>query len=154
MDAFSEELNFILVETFRSILKVEEELVKRSGNIDLSINELHLIESVGKSDGKGRTISDIAEDLSITLPSVTVAINKLVKKGYVQKIKCENDGRVVYVTLTKKGKQMDAVHQYFHQKMVRSVSQDLSEDEKNAMIKGIIKLNSFFKKKLDVVEDK
>lgn len=154
MDLFSEQLNDILVDTFRSILKVEEQLIKSSGKIDLSISELHLIESVGKNKEKGKTISDIADDLNITLPSVTVAINKLVKKGYVQKVKCENDGRMVYVSLTKLGKKMDAVHQYFHITMVRSVSKDLLEEEKNAMLKGIVKLNDFFKKKLDLMEAK
>lgn len=154
MDLFSEQLNNILVDTFRSILKVEEQLIKSSGKIDLSISELHLIESVGKSDGKGKTISDIADDLDITLPSVTVAINKLVRKGYVQKVKCEDDGRVVYVSLTKLGKKMDAVHQYFHITMVRSVTKDLLEEEKNAMLKGIVKLNAFFKKRLDYLEAK
>lgn len=154
MDLFSEQLNDILVDTFRTILKVEEQLIKSSGKIDLSISELHLIESVGKNKEKGKTISDIADDLNITLPSVTVAINKLVRKGYVQKVKCENDGRVVYVSLTKLGKKMDAVHQYFHITMVRSVSKDLLEEEKNAMLKGIVKLNDFFKKKLDLMEAK
>lgn len=148
MDAFSNELNNVLVETFRSILKVEEEMLKSAHKIDLTISELHLIESVGKSDEKGRTISDIAEDLGITLPSVTIAINKLAKKGYVQKIRCETDGRVVYVTLTRLGQKMNAAHQYFHAKMVREITRDLSEDEKSVMLKGITKLNTFFKKKI------
>lgn len=153
MDTFSEELNNILVDTFRSILKVEEQLIKSTGKIDLSISELHLVESVGKNIEKGRTISDIADDLDITLPSVTVAINKLVKKGYVQKEKCLNDGRVVYVSLTDQGKRINAVHQYFHIRMVRAVTKDLSEDEKSIMLNGIIKLDNFFKNKLEHTEE-
>ena len=46
----------------------------------MSISELHLVEAVGKCGGEGRTISGIAKELDITLPSVTVAINKLMKK--------------------------------------------------------------------------
>jgi len=143
-----------LVETFRSILKVEEEMLKHSDKVDLSISEMHVIESVGKNKSEGKTISDIAEDLSITLPSVTIAINKLMKKGYVQKVKSENDGRIVFVTLTPQGKRMDAVHRYFHQSMVRTVAKDLTKNEKDAMVKGIEKLNAFFKYKLDVMEEK
>ena len=154
MDEFSTKLNEVLVETFRSILKVEEQTLKHSERVDLSISEMHLIESVGKNNNSGKTISDIAEDLSITLPSVTIAINKLMRKGYVEKIKCENDGRVVYVTLTPLGLKMDAVHRYFHQTMVRSVAKELSDEEKEAMVKGIIKLNAFFNKKLVALEDK
>lgn len=154
MNEFSIKLNEVLVETFRSILKVEEQTLRHSSKIDLTISEMHLIESVGKDDNKGKTISDIAEDLSITLPSVTIAINKLMKRGYVQKVKCENDGRRVYVTLTPLGRKMNAAHQYFHRSMVRSVSKDLTEEEKQAMLKGIEKLNAFFNKKIISMEEK
>ncbi|URN86111.1 MarR family transcriptional regulator [Acetobacterium wieringae] len=85
MDSFSSQLNAVLVDTFNNILKFEEDLLKQSTNIDLSINEMHLIEHVGKNTNDGRTISDLAQSLNITLPSVTVAINKLAKKGYVKK---------------------------------------------------------------------
>ena len=34
--------------------------------------------------------------LKITLSSVTIAVNKLVKKGYVEKIRSEQDGRQVF----------------------------------------------------------
>ena len=154
MDAFSEQLNEILVDTFRCILKVEEKAIRSSEKVNLTISEMHLIESVGKKGRPGSTIGDIASDLSITPPSVTVAINKLMKKGYVRKVRCENDGRVVHVTLTDLGKKVDAVHRYFHETMVRSVAKELSEDEKNAMYKGILKLNAFFKRKLVLLEDK
>lgn len=152
MDAFSAQLNEVLVDTFRCILKVEEQSIKRSERTDLSISEMHMIESVGKKSGSA--ISDIAEDLSITPPSVTVAINKLAKKGYVNKVKSETDGRVVYVTLTELGMRINAVHRRFHESMIRSVSKELSDDEKNAMFKGIKKLNAFFKRKLGSLEDK
>lgn len=152
MDAFSKELNKILVDTFRSILKVEELVIKSSGRTDLSISEMHLIESVGKSS-HGKTISDIAEDLNITLPSVTIAINKLVRKGYVEKLKSDSDGRIVYVRLTKLGLEMDATHRYFHNNMVRQISKDMPDEEKEALLKGMVKLNDFFKNKLINLEE-
>ncbi len=154
MDPFSAKLNEILVDTFRSILRVEEQTIKKSEKVDLSISELHLIETVGRKRQKGCTISDIAGELCITLPSVTVAINKLMKKGYVTKIRCAGDKRRVYVALTELGRKMHAVHGYFHEAMVRSVTQDLSDEEKNAMLKGIKKLNAFFKKRLKALEDR
>lgn len=152
MDSFDAELNNVLVETFRSILKVEEVALKNTGMKDLSISEMHLLETVGKNKESGRTISDIAQDAGITLPSVTIAINKLEKKGYVQKIKNGEDGRMVYVILTKIGKKIDSVHRYFHEQMIRKVSRDLSKDEKAVMLKGIKGLNEFFIKKAADIE--
>lgn len=104
MKPLEEQLNDLIVDAYRSILKVEETILKRSDNIDLSINEMHMLEAVGKGKNKPKTISEIAEDLGITLPSVTVAINKLVKKGYVEKLRGEEDARIVYVTLTNRGR--------------------------------------------------
>lgn len=154
MDHFSAHLNDLLVDTFWTILKVEEATLKgHDETSDLSINEMHLIESVGEKEEGGRTISEIAEDLGITLPSVTVGINKLHAKGYVEKVRGETDSRTVFVKLTKKGQRVDAVHRYFHEKMVRSVTKEMTEDEKNALIKGIVKLNAFFKGKLKAAEE-
>ena len=102
-DSFEKELNEILVDTFHAILQVEENTLKRT-KIDLSISELHLLEAAGKSEKQGRTISKLAQELDITLPSVTVAINKLLKKGYVTKAHSGEDARMVYVVLTKQGR--------------------------------------------------
>jgi DNA-binding MarR family transcriptional regulator len=145
MEAFDNELNTALVETFNNILKVEEEAVKKSA-INLSIGEMHLIEAIDKGGNTGRSISDLANELDITLPSVTVAINKLQKKGYVDKVRCEQDKRVVYILLTRKGKKLNSVHHYFHQTMIRNISAQLTKEEKNVFIKGIKNINEFFKK--------
>ncbi|MGV8906847.1 MAG: MarR family winged helix-turn-helix transcriptional regulator [Acetobacterium sp.] len=148
MDPFSSQLNEILIDTYNNILNVEEDLLKHSKNIDLSINEMHLIESVGKNKNDGKTISDLARSLNITLPSVTIAINKLVKKNYVKKEKSTTDGRMVYVRLTDKGQRIDRIHLYFHNKMVNEISKEMTNHEKEVLIHGMEKLNGFFKKKL------
>ncbi|MDD3863093.1 MAG: MarR family winged helix-turn-helix transcriptional regulator [Eubacteriales bacterium] len=147
MDSFNKELNDILVDTFKIITKIEEISIKRTGH-DLSVSEVHILESAAEDQEKGRTISDIAEDLRITLPSVTVAINKLVKKGYVTKVRDEADGRRVYVRLTDKGMQMDRVHRFFHKKLVSNIAAGLREDEKEALYTAMLKMNGFFEKRL------
>ena len=149
MKPLEEQLNDLIVDAYRSILRVEEAILKRSDSIDLSINEMHMLEAVGKGKNKPKTISEIAEDLGITLPSVTVAINKLVKKGYVEKLRGEEDARIVYVTLTKQGKKIDSVHRYFHESMVRSIISGMSEQEQQVLYQGILKLDLFLKKKIN-----
>jgi DNA-binding MarR family transcriptional regulator len=149
MDDFSRELNDLLVTTFWSILKVEEQTLKKGDSANLTISELHLIESVGKADEKGRTVSDIAADLEVALPSVTVAINKLLKRGYLSKCRDENDGRVVYVTMTDLGRKMNAAHAYFHKRMVRDIAGSMTAEERAVLLLSLSKLNAFFRKKAD-----
>ena len=126
MKPFEEQLNEVIVDTYRSILRVEENILKRSDQTDLSISEIHMLEAVGKGKDRRRTISELAEVLNITLPSVTVAINKLMKKGYVEKVRGEEDGRIVYVSLTRQGRRIDSAHRYFHESMVRSIIRDMT----------------------------
>lgn len=154
MDRFAEELNELIVETFHAINKMEEQTIRRFTKINLTINELHLIEAVARGEEKGRTISDIAMDLEITLPSVTVAINKLRKKGYVEKVKSDSDGRVVYVKLTPQGRKVNSGHQYFHRNLTRNVVSELGEEEKEILVRGIKKLNHYFIMKNQILEKK
>ena len=98
-----------------------------------------------------KTITNIASELGITLASVTVAVNKLVKKGFLTKEKGQDDGRITFISLTPPGEKVVKVHDYFHRQMVTSISDDLSSHEKLVLVKSIEKLNAFFKKK--VLED-
>lgn len=160
MDVFQARLNEILIDVFWNILKVQEDFVKRVCNEDISMSEMHLIEAVGdcnlqaaKRHGDcncpgGTTISELAEALNITLPSVTNGIKRLTNKRCVEKVRCANDGRMVYVRLTPLGQEIYDRHHKFHQKMVESMAAELSEVEKNALIKGIEGLNAFFKQKI------
>ena len=148
MKPFEEQLNEVIVDTYRSILRVEENILKRSDQTDLSISEIHMREAVGKGKDRRRTISELAEVLNITLPSVTVAINKLMKKGYVEKVRGEEDGRIVYVSLTRQGRRIDSAHRYFHESMVRSIIRDMTESEMQALYKGVMKLDTFLKEQL------
>ena len=145
MQTFETQLNDLLVKAFRNIEEIEEQSLRKSNGMDLTISEIHLIEAVGplKEGSQGKTISEISEFLGISLPSVTLAINKLVKKGYVTKQKCDSDGRLVYVTLTRSGQKAEHAHRYFHRSMVRSISKSMDDAEKQALKKGIEKLNLF-----------
>lgn len=147
LDQLNEQLNHILVETFHTILKFEEEAIKMTDKIDLSMSEIHLLESIGKQDG--RTVSDIAEDLDITLPSVTIAAKKLIKKKYVVKHKNEKDKRSVSLHLTESGEKINRIHSYFHYRLTKAVVNELTEEERLVMLKGIGKLKDFFSTKLE-----
>ena len=148
MDAFEAALNTLLMDTYHSIMKVEEEMLQNNGQLDLSIGELHMIEFIAKDRDRGKTISEIAENQNLTLPSVTVAVNKLVKKGFVEKERCQEDARVVWVKVSRQGRKADTIHRYFHRQMIRSITGELTEEDRASLLVGVSKLNDFFHKKL------
>lgn len=145
-DEFMSKLNETLVTAYRSILKIEDEFIKRAGTPNVSSSEMHLLETIGKTKGKGRTVKEIASDLRITQPSVTAAVNRLVQKGCVERRRSTEDGRVVYIHLTRLGHKTYAVFMRFHENMVRAVAKDLGDEEKAHLLKGMIQLNAFFEK--------
>lgn len=143
---FDSVFNQLLVDTFNSLNKIEENSLQSRHDIKLSISEYHLLESVGKGYPDGIPISDIAADLDITTASVTIGVNKLVKKGLVEKVKSTEDGRVVLVKLTREGRRINAGHKLFHLHLVRSLRKEFNEEELGVLIRCFEKINEYFKK--------
>ena len=141
------ELNDLLVNTYQNVAKVESCMLTSQQN-DLSIAELHILECVGRGQGGSCSIS------RITLPTVTVAVKRLEKKGYVVKNKDENDGRVTRVALTARGRKMDAAHRYFHENMVRSITREMSEAEVEELVRILSKLNRYLERKQSEMSEK
>lgn len=146
MPAFSTQLNELLTEIYRNIQILEESELKRS-RLNLSISEMHLIELIEKS-GDGSTISEIAARLKISRPSVTVAVNKLVQKGYCEKRPLKEDGRAVLVALTAAGRRVAAFHSRCHRNLILAVSSDFTDEEKRNLLVAMERINTYFKAKL------
>ena len=99
MNGFTFEFDRLLSKINHNMTKLEEKTLCIDRNLNLTVNELHLLECI-KLNTKGEdgpTISAIATELDITRPSTTVAVNKLTSKKYVEKIGCVNDGRSVRI---------------------------------------------------------
>ncbi|MHC6181489.1 MarR family winged helix-turn-helix transcriptional regulator [Clostridium sp. JNZ X4-2] len=141
-------VNELLVDLFNDILVIEQKSLQYSVFKDLSITEIHTIEAIGMY--KPRTMTEVACQLDITLSTLTTAINHLVKKEYVLRERSEQDRRIVYIKLSKKGKLAFRVHQKFHSDMVRETISGLTEQEETILVESLEKLNSFFKSKYNL----
>ena len=143
MDEFELNLNKLLVETFNTILEYEEASLKSLISDPVSVSEAHVIEAVGSKNGEA-TVSEVAAMLNIAVPTATVAIKKLETRGIVVKTQCSVDGRRAFIGLTHKGKRVDRAHRLFHNRMVRNISGEFSDQEKEILLSAIKKLNEFF----------
>lgn len=95
-------------------------------------------------------MSEVAQILKITVGTLTTAINKLIKKGYVERKRIEEDRRVVLIKLTKRGKLAFRIHEKFHQDMVNTSIDGLNEEEEEILISSLNKINIFFKEKYEL----
>lgn len=146
-------VNELLVELYNDILLIEGHSFKQADFNDLTITEVHTIEAIGLEAGK--SMSEVASELKITVGTLTTAVNNLVKKGYVERKRSETDRRVVTVVLTHNGRIVYRVHNRFHHEMVRTTINGLNEEEEKVLIQALSKLNVFFKNKLErLLEEK
>ena len=141
-------INELLVILFNDILEIEEKALKQGELNDLSVTEIHTIEAIGMY--KARTMTEVANDLGITVGTLTTAITKLVKKGYVERTRGEEDRRAVMIALTRKGKLAHRIHDKFHQEMINETISGLSEEEEEVLVRSLDKINKFFMEKYDL----
>lgn len=139
----NEVLNELLVKLFRNINTLEEKAIQTDEYREVTTNDMHVIEAIGIDDP--RNMTSVAKSLSVTTGTLTIAINSLVKKAYVKRVRSEIDRRVVLVSLTDKGKQAYNHHKLFHENMISEVTARLSDAEKEVLTKALGNLNEFFR---------
>ncbi len=140
----SNTLNELLVKLFRNINVIEERALRTGEYSDLTANDMHVIEAIGMDEP--RNMSSVARALEVTTGTLTIAVNSLVRKGYVNRVRSEEDRRVVLVSLSEKGKRAYLHHQGFHERMIGAVLEELTEEEQQILGKALTKLNLFFRK--------
>lgn len=100
MMSYEKQVNALLLDIYDKILVTEEKALRKGSFKDISVAEMHTLEGIGLYGN--RTMSETAATLGITTGTLTVAIDRLVRKGYVERHRDQNDRRVVRIQLTKK----------------------------------------------------
>lgn len=136
-------INDILVHLFNEIWELEEKAIITEEYKDITNNDMHIIEAIGL--GEGNNMSTIAKKLNITVGSLTTSMNSLVKKKYTERIRSEEDRRVVYIRLTEKGIKAYHHHEEFHKKMTDAVVETLDQEEVPVLVKTLNSLAEFFR---------
>ena len=138
-------LNELLVKLFHDIMEIEEKAVKNASYKNLTINDMHVIEAIGT--GAPRNMSSVAKTLSVTTGTLTIAINSLVKKEYVDRKRSGEDRRVVLVSLTEAGKQAYEQHKHFHEELIASILEQLNPEESKVLVTVLSRMTSFFEER-------
>lgn len=141
MDVYGD-LNRILVSLFNDLIDIEEKALIVDEFKDISINDMHIIEAIGT--GEPKNMSTVAKAIDVTVGTLTIGINGLVKKGYVIRERGTADRRVVYISLTDKGLRAYRHHEQFHKNMALSIMDRLDEDEAVILVRSLNKMTDYF----------
>ena len=136
-------LNEVLVNLFNDIMDIEQKAIITPEFKDITNNDMHVIDAIGV--GTPKNMSSIARELSVTVGTLTIAMNSLVKKGYVVRERSSEDRRVVYISLSEKGKKAYEHHASFHRQMIQGVMEELDGKELEVLVKTLKHLNSWFR---------
>lgn len=141
MSEKSEVLNVLLVELFNHILYLEEQNLQSEG-IDLTMSEIHTLEAIRDVDEP--TISSVAKKLMITLGTMTTATKKLEQKGYLTKIRDQQDARIVRLALKQKAHDVLEPHDRFHATMIENILNNLNKEEEDVLLRSLVKIQNYF----------
>lgn len=142
MDAYNT-FHETLVGLFNDIMELEQKAVITERFKNITNNDMHIIEAIG--DKATKNMSSVAKVLKVTVGTLTIAINNLVKKGYVNRTRSEKDKRVVLISLSDLGIEAFLHHKKFHENMISAMINDLNENETKTLVKALSNLNCFFK---------
>ena len=140
-------LNHLLVVLFKNVLQIEEKALKTGKFKNLTISELHVIEAVGID--RILPMSAIAAKLDVTVGTLTIAMNNLVKKGHIKRLRSDEDRRVVLIELTELGKEAYYHHEAFHNEMIAFTLDRLSEEESDVLVRSLSKITHYFNEKYE-----
>ena len=111
--------------------------------IDLTVIEIKTLLVIGHGE-QNKKMSDIANTLGVTFGTPTVTIDRLIKKGYVTRMRDDLDRRQVFVSLSEKGKEIFASIVVLKNILAEKVFGILSVEERKLLIGVLSTLNSHF----------
>jgi len=141
MDSYLQ-LNTLVVYLFNNTLDFERRYVGNSEFKDISVNDMHILEAIGLNTSK--SMSAVAKKVGVTVGTLTIAVNNLVKKGYVLRIRSAKDKRVVLISLSPKGIRAYRHHEKFHLMMIKAMRRSLNDEECEILIRALKQLDEYF----------
>lgn len=129
----------LVIAMARSYNNTFNKIEKNIRSFDLTPSEFGVVEFLyHKGD---QPVQEIAKKILVTSGTITYVINKLIKKGYVERKQCSKDKRIFYIHLTENGeRKMENIFPE-HEKFLDELFQSLDRTEKKLIIEKLKKLS-------------
>ncbi|WML41433.1 MarR family transcriptional regulator [Neobacillus sp. OS1-2] len=122
-----------------SIEKNTAQLVKCQIGSDLTNDQHYILRYINQKEEC--TSSELAEVFHVKKSAITAMIERLWKKGFIQRTRDENDRRVVYLTLTAVGQELFHETELGINQLVGSLIKQFDQEEIETFMKTYEKLN-------------
>ena len=128
-------IRLILWKATKAIEKVDRVSIAETG---LQLSEFTILEVLLH---KGPLpVNTIGEKVLLTSGSMTAAVNRLEKKGFVKRIQDPADGRCFYVHLTKSGRKVIRLAYGKHERNLEKIAGVLTDEERGELVRLLKKI--------------
>ncbi|MEN6618350.1 MAG: MarR family transcriptional regulator [Rikenellaceae bacterium] len=117
--------------------QMEDQAREQYNTTGLTLTQMHYLEAIGQLDNP--SLTELSAALNLSKPTVTVAIDKLIKKGCVYKVRSDQDRRSTHLHLTENGRLLNMMHDFAHKSIAEQFSKNLSQQETEKLIEIISK---------------
>ena len=126
-------LNEHFFKLYQSRFFQEKKTCSNSPLSQLTYNDLRVLESL---DRKGvMTMRELADSLSLPMSTLTSIANKLVLKKFIERLRIDEDRRVVQVQATALGNQMISLRKSAHTSVSEELLKSLSDIEQEEFLR-------------------
>jgi DNA-binding MarR family transcriptional regulator len=117
----------------QSMQEHEDRVTRDSVFANLTLTQIHYLDII-RHFATPPAISELAEHLNVSKPTVTNALERLEHEGYLKKVPSSEDHRVWHVHLTTMGLKISDLHDEIHQGYSEYFKKALNEAETNKLI--------------------
>jgi len=131
-----------LCDVFENLIRVKNEcscsVFSECGLSDMTVKQIAYLKTI---DEQGEvTFSRLAEITRNSKPTITEMINKFVRMECVYRERCPDDGRILYIRLTEKGKKIAQAEHFALRTMIEQMVNSLEENEADLLIEILKKV--------------
>jgi len=132
----SEEQKKTLKEVSANVMRYVIDQIE-SCRVEEMVNDLSFVLSLYLkeiAEMNNPTLSELARHMKRSKPSVTIAVGKLERKGYIKRVQADDDRRSFHIHLAEKGKRFNEAQKITENKFYEKINNTLNEGETKQLI--------------------
>ena len=131
-----------LFEVLEGLFRIRNEcsctVFSECGLSDMTVKQIAYLKAI---DEEGEvTFSRLAEITRNSKPTITEMIDKFVRMDCVYRERCEDDGRILYIRLTEKGRKLAQAERIALYRLIEQVMDSLDDHEMDLLIEILQKV--------------
>jgi DNA-binding MarR family transcriptional regulator len=113
----------IIAKLSLEIGRMEESAKEQFNFNELTLTQMNYLETINNL--RNPNMTELSREMNLTKPTVKVAIDKLIEKDFIYRVKSDDDRRSAHLHLTVKGKVINHMHDFAHKQLAELITSTL-----------------------------